>query len=488
MAGPIRIVGLGPAGLGRIPEQTRGMLLDDGAAVVVRTLQHPAAAELAALRTVESCDDLYESADDFEAVYAAIADRVMRRAAAGPVVYAVPGSPWVGERAVRLVVEGAATAGIPVETHPAESFLALALDRAGIDPLARGVQVIDAHELPDPLLLHLPTLIAQVDTPGALFEVRDSLLALLPPDTPVTVLTDLGADTERIDQVRLEDLRPDHAGLRVSLALDTDAPGWPGLVRTNALLRQECPWDRTQTHHTLAKHLLEEAHEVLEAIEALPPGAPAATDAADYGELQEELGDLLLQVVFHSTLASEAGGFGVEEVAETIRRKLIARHPHVFGDVDAPTAEDVMANWETLKQEEKARDSVLDGVSRSLPGLARAFEVQARAASVGFDWEDTDPVVAKVREELDETLEASTPDGRGHEVGDLLFSVVNLARHLGVDAEQSMRAAVRRFETRFRAVEAEGLDGKTLAEMDEAWERAKRGESRAGGGDARPES
>ena len=474
MAGPIRIVGLGPAGLDRITDPVRAVLLDEGSTVVVRTVQHPAAVELGALRPVESCDDLYESADDFEAVYAAIARRVVGRASAGPVVYAVPGSPGVGERAVRLIAEEARAAGIPVETHAAESFLALALERAGIDPLARGVQVIDAHDLPDPLLLHLPTVVAQVDTPGALFEVRDSLLGLLPPDTPITVLTDLGSDTESVEAVALEDLRPEHAGLRVSLAFDTEAPGWPGLVRTNALLRLECPWDRKQTHHTLAKHLLEEAHEVLEAIEALPPEAPRDTDAADYGELQEELGDLLLQVVFHATLASEVGGFGVEEVAETIRRKLVARHPHVFGDVDAPTAEHVMANWESLKQEEKGRDSVLDGVSRSLPGLARAFEVQARAASVGFDWEDPDPVVAKVREELEETLAATTADERRHEVGDLLFSVVNLARHLGVDAEQSMRAAVRRFEDRFRAVEAEGLEGKTLGEMDEAWERAKR--------------
>jgi tetrapyrrole methylase family protein/MazG family protein len=481
VAGRIRIVGLGPAALDRIPDAVRAMLLDDGWGVVVRTLEHPAAAELAALRNVEACDDLYRGVDDFESVYAAIAERVMQRAAAGPVVYAVPGSPTVGERAVRLIGGAAAEAGITVEIQPGESFLGLALDRAGIDPLARGVQVIDAHDLPDPLLLHLPTVVAQVDTPGSLFEVRDSLLALVPPDTAIIVLTDLGAVSERVDVVRLEDLRPEHAGLRVSLAFDVDPPGWPGLVRTNALLRLECPWDRRQTHHTLSKHLLEEAHEVLEAIEALPPEAPARTDAVEYGELQEELGDLLLQVVFHATLAAEAGGFGVEEVAETIRRKLVARHPHVFGDVDAATAEEVMANWETLKQEEKGRESVLDGVSRSLPGLARAFEVQARAASVGFDWDAPEPVIAKVREELDETLGATSSGERHHEVGDLLFSVVNLARHLGVDAEQSMRSAVRRFEERFRSVEVEGLAGKTLAEMDEAWERAKRR-------DARPES
>jgi len=257
------------------------------------------------------------------------------------------------------------------------------------------------------------------------------------------------------------------------LLVDVPAPGWPGLVRTNARLRQECPWDREQTHHTLARHLLEEAYEALGAIESLPAEAPSGEpDVAAYLEVEEELGDLLLQVVFHATLAAEAGMFGVEEVAEAIRRKLVARHPHVFGEVEARSPEEVLSNWNRLKTEEKGRESVLDGVPVTLPALARADSIQRRAASTGFDWPDLDGVVAKVHEELDEVL--ATGADRVHEIGDLLFSVVNLARRFEVDPEQALRRASDRFDRRFRVVEASGAA--TLEEKEEQWERAKREE------------
>ena len=234
--------------------------------------------------------------------------------------------------------------------------------------------MLDGHRLPDPLLLHLPTVIAQVDTPAVLYEVRDALLRLLPPETPVTRLADLGGPEEQVEALTLTDLRAEHAGLRVSLFLDPVPPGWPGLVQTNARLRRECPWDRRQTHHCLTRHLIEEAYETVAALEALPPEAPAGEpDYPGYVEAEEELGDLLLQVVFHATLAAEAGVFGVEEVAEGIRRKLVRRHPHVFGEVEAETAEAVLANWEqSSSSDEKGRDSLLDGVPEALPALSRA--------------------------------------------------------------------------------------------------------------------
>lgn len=467
--GPIRVVGLGPAGLDRVSAATLVLLMDQAVPVVLRTSQHPAAAELGTRREVVACDDLYDRGDDFDQVYRAIADRVLALAADGPVIYAVPGSPLVGERTVGMLRD----APVTVEIVPGESFLDLVLARSGIDPLARGLQVIDAHDLPFPLLLHVPTVIAQVDTAASLHTVRDALLTLLPEDAPIIRCADLGGGDEVVETLPLEDLRPVHAGLRVSLVVDVAAPGWPGLVATNALLRRECPWDREQTHHSLARHLLEEAYETLEAIEALPASAPGGDpDVAGYLDLEEELGDLLLQVVFHATLATEAGIFGVEEVAETVRRKLVARHPHVFGDVEADTAAHVVANWERLKKAEKGRDSLLDGVPRSLPSLARSHQLQQRAAGVGFDWPDVAGVVDTVREELAEAL-ADDAD-RVHEIGDLLFSVVNLARHLSVDPEQALRSATDRFERRFRAVEAEGdLAGVSLEEMNARWERAK---------------
>lgn len=257
--------------------------------------------------------------------------------------------------------------------------------------------------------------------------------------------------------------------------VDAETPGWPGLVRTNARLRLECPWDREQTHHTLARHLLEEAYETLDAIAALPLDAPGGeTDVAAYVELEEELGDLLLQVVFHATLAAEAGVFGIEEVAEAIRRKLVRRHPHVFGDVDADTADEVLGNWEANKRQEKGRGSLLDGVPTALPALSRAHEFQARAASVGFDWPDLDGVLDKVREEIDELVAADSPETERHEVGDLLFSIVNLARRLHVDPESALRSASDRFDARFRHVESTGdVAQMTLEEMDAAWNEAK---------------
>jgi len=477
----ILLAGLGPAGLDRVEAGTRRRLLDPALAVVVRTLRHPAAAELAGRRRVESCDDLYESAEDFDEVYRAIARRVLERAAAGPVAYAVPGSPLVGERSVALIREAAQAAGVPVEIAASESFLSLVLERVGTDPLERGLQVLDGHRLPEPLLLHLPTVIAQVDTAAVLFEVRDALLRLLAPETSVTRLANLGGPDEQVESLALTELGAGHAGLRVSLFLDPVPPGWPGLVQTNARLRRECPWDRRQTHHSLARHLIEEAYETVAALEALPPDAPAGEpDYPGYVEAEEELGDLLLQVVFHATLAAEAGVFGAEEVAEGIRRKLVRRHPHVFGEVEAETAETVLANWEQIKRDEKSRESLLDGVPGSLPALSRAHALQARAATVGFDWADLAGVVAKVREELEEVLAAGAR--RADEMGDLLFAVVNLARHLGVDPEQALRRGAARFERRFRAMESEGtLAGLTLEEMDRRWEAAKAAEADPGG-------
>ncbi|MCU0281277.1 MAG: nucleoside triphosphate pyrophosphohydrolase [Acidimicrobiia bacterium] len=453
----ILICGLGPAGLDRVPAGVRDRLLDPGFAVVLRTGQHPAAAELAGLRPAETCDDLYERADSFDEVYRGIAARVLGRAAAGPVAYAVPGSAVVGERAVALIREAAAAAGIPVEVAPGESFLDLALDRAGVDPLERGLQVLDGRSLPDPLLLHLPTVIAQVDTPVVLYDVRDALLRLLPPETPVTRLADLGAPEEQVERLTLTDLGAGHAGLRVTLFLDPAAPGWPGLVKTLARLRR----------HSLARHLIEEAYETVAALEALPPEAPAGEpDYPAYVEAEEELGDLLLQVVFHANLAAEAGAFGVEEVAEGIRQKLVRRHPHVFGDVEAATAEAVLANWEQLKQEEKGRESLLDGVPEVLPALSRAHELQSRAATVGFDWPSLDGVVAKVHEELGEVLAEGAR--RADEIGDLLFAVVNLARHLEVDPEQALRRAAARFERRFKTMEKVGsLSGSRRARVSD---------------------
>ncbi|HEY8737337.1 MAG TPA: nucleoside triphosphate pyrophosphohydrolase [Candidatus Dormibacteraeota bacterium] len=229
-----------------------------------------------------------------------------------------------------------------------------------------------------------------------------------------------------------------------------------------------CPWDREQTHASLRSTLLEEAYEVLEAI-----------DQGSMPALREELGDVLLQVLMQAEIGQESGEFSLGDVADGVREKLIRRHPHVFGDVQVSGADEVVRNWEALKAAEYRRESALDGVQRSLPALQWAWSLQRRAANVGFDWPDVEGALDKVREELDELRQAATPEEREAEFGDLVFSMVNVARKMGMNPEDALRQASGRFEARFRLMEtAVRAAGKTLAEMpieelDRFWEAAK---------------
>ena len=241
------------------------------------------------------------------------------------------------------------------------------------------------------------------------------------------------------------------------------------LVRVMARLRgpDGCPWDAEQTHETLVKYLLDETYELLEAIEA---GAP--------DHIAEELGDLLLQVVFHAQMAADASTFDIDDVAGRLVTKLVTRHPHVFGDVEVEGAGEVVANWEVIKDHEKGRTSVLEGVPEALPALAYAHKLQKRAGKMGFDWDDADGPADKVREELTEVEQAST-DAVEEEVGDLLFAAVALGRHLGVDAETALRKAARKFRDRLARMEKSAQErGAALKEMsaeelDRLWSEAK---------------
>ena len=482
---PLVILGLGPAGLERLSGEALEILRDEHRKVIARTLEHPASRELARFRTVMGCDDLYRSRADFDAVYDAIADRVVAAAQVGRVAYVVPGSAVVGERAVPRIRRRAAALGVAVDVFPGESFLDLVYARAGVDPIATGLQVVDGRDLPDPFPLHVPTVITQVDRPYVLGDVAAVLGRVLPDNTPVTILDSLGSPDESVETIPLSDVTAREPGPRTTLFLSPPAVGWHGLVVINRRLRAECPWDREQTHHSLVSHLVEEAYETVDALSRLGPEAPRGEpDFGAYAKVEEELGDLLLQVVFHATLAAETGAFGVEEVAEGIRRKLVRRHPHVFGDVDATTPDQVIANWESLKTEEKARESLMDDVPGALPAIGRADKMQRRAASVGFDWDSVEPVIAKVREELDELDEVlADPVRAAEELGDMLFATVNLARHLGLDAELALRHAADTFSERFRSVElmaseaAKRLASMSLGEMDELWNRVKAAEA-----------
>lgn len=249
------------------------------------------------------------------------------------------------------------------------------------------------------------------------------------------------------------------------------------LVEIMARLRGEngCPWDREQTSESIKPYLVEETYEVLEAI-----------DERDPLKLREELGDLALQVVFHAQMAEEAGAFGIADVLATINDKLRRRHPHVFGDVKAETAQEVLFNWEQIKQLERkkvtAQASLLDGVPRELPALLRAHRLQEKASRVGFDWKEARPVFQKVEEELAElkaAMEGQEPDRMEAELGDLLFSLVNLSRFIEVNPEEALRKTIARFIARFRYIEEElarrgqSLRQATLQEMDALWAEAK---------------
>ena len=243
-----------------------------------------------------------------------------------------------------------------------------------------------------------------------------------------------------------------------------------------------CPWDRAQTYQTIVPHTLEEAYEVADAIER-----------EDYAELRDELGDLLFQVVFYAQLAQEEGRFDFDQVASAIADKLERRHPHVFADKQFADAEEQTRHWETLKTEERAqksaqsRQSILDGIARTLPAMALAHKLQKRAAQVGFDWPDWHGVVAKVEEELSEVQQDwSDPARREDEIGDLLFTCVNLARHAGCDPEAALRHANSKFERRFRALETEchgrqrNVEQLSPAELEQIWASVKNNHEASG--------
>jgi len=427
------VVGLGPAG----PELLTASAVEAIERVrerYVRTTRHAAAA---AVSGAHSFDEVYERAGSIEDVYAEIVDGLAEAAAAsGEVLYAVPGSPLVAERTVELLL---ADDRVDVEVVPGLSFLDLAWTRLGVDPVAAGVRVVDGRRFAvEAAGERGPLLVAQCDAKDVLSDIKLAAGESHPDD--VVVLQRLGLPNESLRTVAWEDLdREVEADHLTTLYLPVGVPPvaaevarFAELVRT---LRERCPWDREQTHRTLTRHLLEETYEVLEAIENLD--APGGAE-----HLEEELGDLLFQVVFHATLAAEQGSFTLADVAGGIHDKLVRRHPHVFGSVEAETAGQVMRNWEQIKREEKGRASIMDGIPGDLPSLLYAHKVQRKAASAGVDIEPVDGV-----------SEAATDE----EVGALLFGVVALARRAGVDPEAALRATTARFRDEF--MEKESSDG-----------------------------
>lgn len=485
----ITIVGLGPGYAGHIPLSV-WEVLKNNPRIFLRTEQHPVTPWLKEQGiSFQTFDPFYENSRDFSEVYRKIASAVLKEAAAAPLVYAVPGNPLVAEETVEIILRRAGDLGLEVEILPAMSFLDALYVALGLNP-AEGLTVLDGLRLgeqkPNP---RVGNVVIQVYSRLVASEVKLFLMGYYPEEHPVTVVRAAGVPGwQKIEQHPLYDLdRLSWIDHLTTLYLppcpervkECSYPLDP-LVEIMAALRGRngCPWDREQNHLSLRKYLLEEAYEVLEAI-----------GQGDMNKICEELGDLLLQIVFHAQIARENGFFDINDVVGGIAGKMIRRHPHVFGTASVANSGEVEANWEKIKKEEKEekevfrRPSVLEGIPASLPALLRAQRVQARVSKVGFDWPDYRGARQKVIEELCELSEAASgrdEDRLAGEVGDLLFAAVNLARLLKVDAEMALTATIDRFIRRFRYVEdkAAGMgrevSGCTLQELDAWWEEAKK--------------
>ncbi len=494
----VHVVGLGPAGPGLVTEEAASLLSGPGTARL-RTDRHPAAA---AFPGVVTFDEVYERAATFDEVYETIVDELVGLAGeTGTVVYAVPGSPTVAERTVVLLGEHrSVVAGeLSLVVHPAVSFADLAFARLEVDPVAAGVHLVDATVFATAAAgLTGPLLVAQCYDRDVLSAVK--LAAEPPSGTTVVVLHHLGLSDEQIVEVDWDDLdrsvAPDHlTSLWVPRLAAPVAAELVALDELVHVLRERCPWDRRQTHGSLARHLLEEAHEALEAIDevadidevavideladggvhvgsgALPtggtgqssPGVPleaerahdARTEAAAVAALEEELGDVLFQVFLHATLAAEAGRFDLADVARSVHDKLVARHPHVFAPGADGTVEpsELASAWEAGKLVEKRRTSVTDGVPAALPALAVTAKLQRKAAAVGIPGPDPAELAERVHRTSSSLRDAPHPT---RAVGDLLFDVVALASAVDVDAETALRDRARRFRTEVRRHEGIG--------------------------------
>ena len=473
----VTVVGLGPGGPEYVTDHTRAEIARV-AARFLRTARHPSASLVPDATTF---DEVYEQADTFDDVYAEITERLVAAATLhGEVLYAVPGSPLVLERTVRSL---RADARVECRLHPAMSFLDLAWARLGVDPVEARVTLVDGHEFATAAAgLVGPLLVAHTHANWVLSDIKLAVEDATG-DEPVVILQRLGTADEAVVHTTWADLdrtvEADH--LTCVYVPSLGAPVGAELVRFHQLartLREQCPWDQEQTHATLVRYLLEETYELVDALQALDPEDPATDE-----HLLEELGDVLYQIEFHATIAEQEGRFTMADVARNVHDKLVRRHPHVFGDVTAEDSDTVKANWDAIKREEKGRTSVFDGVAEAQPSLAYAEAVQRKAAKVGFDWPDVHGALPKIAEEAAELLDAAAGGDADHtadELGDLLFAVVNVARHLKVEPETALRAATRKFRTRFEAVEAlareRDLDLHTagLDALDALWDEVKR--------------
>lgn len=485
MSGIITILGLGA---GELDQLTMGVYrkIKEADHMFVRTKEHPVIEELEkeAIKYT-AFDNVYEAHDTFEIVYETIANTLLEQAKGAEIIYAVPGHPLVAERTVQLLLEKGEAANIEVRIEGGQSFLDPMFASLKIDPI-EGFQLIDATSFErGQLELRQHLIFCQVYDAFVASDVKLTLMEILPDDYEVYIVTAAGTSFEQVKKVSLYML--DHETELNNLTSVYVPP-----VKERASLYQQfdvlraiiadlrgpngCPWDKKQTHQSLKKYLIEEAYEVLEAI-----------DEEDDDHLVEELGDILLQVMLHAQIGEDEGWFSIDDIIRTLAEKMVRRHPHVFGDTDVNNADEVIANWEEIKKQEKGfvKESVLAGIPKSLPQLMRAYEIQKKVGKVGFDWVDVQPMIEKALEEWQEfQQEVVNMDEKKMlgEFGDLLFAFVNIARHYKLDPEEALRSTNEKFMDRFLYMEAKvaemnkEMQDLSLEQLDILWEEAKQTE------------
>lgn len=481
----IKIVGLGPGA----PEAlTIGTIkaLEKSENIFFRTEKHPTVDYLKeTIKGFKTYDHFYEEGSSFDEVYENIAkDVVNQYKENGELIYAVPGHPLVAEKSVFNLMKLCDENNIEYKILPAVSFIDAMMDSLKIDPI-EGIKVIDAFDMKSQVLdKRIGTIITQVYNPLIASEVKLQLLDFYNDDTIIDYVRAAGIEgQESIRKIPIYELdMQEDIDYLTSVYVPKDLENkkdFNDLLSIIDTLRGEdgCPWDQEQTHESIKNKLIEECYEVVDAI-----------NNDDIDGIIEELGDVLLHVVFHASIGNDDGYFNITDIIEAICNKMIYRHPHVFKNKKDTTSEEVLEAWEELKVKEKKFNSVteeLEAIAKSLPSLMRADKVQKKAAKVGFDWDVVEDAALKVEEELKEVMEVYKSENKEkiiEEVGDLLFSCVNVARFLNVNEEEALTKTTEKFIRRFRFIEEfatkEGkkLTEMNLEEMDNLWNEAKKRE------------
>lgn len=452
-------MGLGPAGVELVTQRAIAQI-HSAPVVRLRTRIHPAAS---GFDEILSYDDWYERAGSFEKLYDDIVDDLVALALSSPnheVLYVVPGSPAVAERTVELLRQRPQVRTI---TEPAVSVIDVACATLGRDPMAEGLRIVDALSSSDLLRGPGPLLILQTYAP----EVLATVASRLPGSTAVTVLHHVGLSDEVVTTLSAKELftfaQADHLTSLWIDELRTAGDATEDLVDLMRRLRRECPWDQEQDHASLTRHLLEEAYEALDALEAFAR-ARASAEAIEEAtaHLQEELGDVLFQIIFHAELGDEEELFNFASIADAVRVKLIGRHPHVFGDVEVTSSNDVASRWEVLKQEEKGRESVTDGIAWQLPALTLYAKLLRKATHVDVARLDGEGARARAIDSLrrlklgvESAKDAQSSSRVEGEWGDILTATLNCAQWSGVDLEGVLRERARLLRDEIRAAEGE---------------------------------